>query len=36
MGGKGWWAAQDLLFGEDVDGVQDGDAGGGHVVPQDV
>lgn len=35
MGGKGRWAAQDLLLSEDVDGVQDRDAGGGQVVPQD-
>lgn len=35
-GRQRWPAAQDLLLGEDVDGVQDWDAGGGRVVLQEV
>ena len=34
-GGEGGVAAQDSLLGEDVDGVHDGDAGGGRVVLQE-
>lgn len=33
--GGGGCSALNLLLGQDVDGVQDGDAGGGQVVLQD-
>lgn len=36
VGGEGWLSAgKDLLLDEDVDGVQDGDAGSGRVVLQE-